>query len=118
VRPPAIALSGPEPEGALTSCNREAKFQRSRRLRDKRIEAGLFKRGRHARPRKTAMRDKAYSGSPSMSNPSREFKTIDDGHVDVRQQDVGHVHIDFVQRLRCAVRNPNIVAEQGKQLGY
>ena len=118
MRPPAIALSGTETEVPLASCHGEPKFQRSRSLRDKRIETGLFEQVSHVRPRKTAMRDKAYSRSPSLSNSSRELETIDDGHVDVRQQDVGHVQIHFIQRLRGAIRDPNIMAEQGKQFGY
>jgi hypothetical protein len=64
------------------------------------------------------VRDKPYTGSPSLSNSSRQFQAVDDGHVDVRQDYVGDVQIHFIEGLRCAIGDPNIVAEQGQQFSY
>jgi hypothetical protein len=81
-----------------------------------RIEAGCGDTVYDVRTRSGAMRDESYARSPPLTYSPRKPESIDHRHADVREDDVRHVLVDFRQRLRFAVCNPNFVAEQGQQL--
>jgi len=93
--------------------DRESEIEGPRQLRDERIETGLRHLVYDCRACKGRVRDKPYTSSPPFANRSRQFESIEDGHVQVQEHDVGKAKADFVEGLRSVVGDPNGVAKQG-----